>query len=495
MSDELPQGWAKATLGQLTETPKQDIISGPFGSNLRSEEYVEAGVPIIRLQNVDRNRFLEKNIRFITPEKARELSAHTFQAGDIVVTKLGAPLGKACVVPESLQHGIVVADVVRVRIDESRVSKYYVLYAINSPAVVNQINSETMGSTRPRVNLNNIRDLEIPLAPLAEQCRIVTKLEKLLAKLDVSRERLGRIPAMLNRFRHSVLTDACSGRLTVDWRELLAPNSEQATSNRDADLPEIPREWRWVKLPETGDMTRGKSRHRPRNEPSLFGGPYPFIQTGDIAQSGGRITTHKQTYNDAGLAQSRLWPAGTICITIAANIAESAILTYPACFPDSVVGIIANPKVAVGEYVEFFMRVAKSDLATFAPATAQKNINIAILNEVQVPLPPLREQVEIVRRVESLFALADRLETRFAEAQRRIDGITQSILAKAFRGKLLPTEFELAKAEGRSFESAEQLLDRIRPNRSHDRQKGTFSRHQPTSQKRLALNRSKQLSK
>src|SRR5258708_27022026 len=156
-------------------------------------------------------------------------------------------------------------------------------------------------------------------------------------------------------------------------------------------------------------MGRGKSRHRPRNEPALFGGPYPFIQTGDIAQSGGRITTHKQTYSKAGLAQSRLWPTGTICITIAANIAESAILTYPACFPDSVVGIIANPKVSVAEYVEFFMRVAKADLATFAPATAQKNINIGILNELQVPLPPLPEQKEIVRRVDSLFALADRL--------------------------------------------------------------------------------------
>src|SRR5206468_9441854 len=119
MSDKLPQGWAVASLAQLTINPKQDIVSGPFGSNLKSEEYVAQGVPIIRLQNVDRSGFLEKNMRFIAPEKARELSAHTFQAGDIVITKLGDPLGKACVVPNSLPHGIVVADVVRVRVDES----------------------------------------------------------------------------------------------------------------------------------------------------------------------------------------------------------------------------------------------------------------------------------------------------------------------------------------------------------------------------------------
>ncbi len=218
-----------------------------------------------------------------------------------------------------------------------------------------------------------------------------------------------------------------------------------------------------MKLPETGEMNRGKSRHRPRNEPSLFGGPYPFIQTGGIAQSGGRITSHKQTYSEAGLAQSRLWPSGTICITIAANIAESAILTYPACFPDSVVGIIVNLEVCVAEYVEFFIRVAKADLATFAPATAQKNINIAILNEVAVPLPPLSEQQEIVRRVESLFALADQIEARHKKAQAYVDKLTQSILAKAFRGELVPQD--------PNDEPASELLKRIREQRSKSQEK------------------------
>src|SRR5258708_908798 len=107
---------------------------------------------------------------------------------------VGDPLGKACAIPESLPHGIVVADVVRVRLDESRFSRNYVLFAINSPAVVNQINSEMMGSTRPRVNLNNIRDLQIPIAPLAEQRRIVSKLETLLGKVDASQQRLAKIP-------------------------------------------------------------------------------------------------------------------------------------------------------------------------------------------------------------------------------------------------------------------------------------------------------------
>jgi len=178
----------------------------------------------------------------------------------------------------------------------------------------------------------------------------------------------------------------------------------------NSDLPEIPDSWLWAYLPNLGFMNRGTSRHRPRNASHLYGGDYPFIQTGDVAQSGGRITSHQQTYSNAGLAQSRLWPAGTVCITIAANIAESALLTYPACFPDSVVGVIADPELSLPEYVEYFIKTARADLAQYAPATAQANINIAILNDVAVPTPPLEEQREIVRRGEALFKLADQIE-------------------------------------------------------------------------------------
>jgi hypothetical protein len=278
------------------------------------------------------------------------------------------------------------------------------------------------------------------------------ELEELMAKVDASQKRLAKIPVILKRFRQSVLAAACSGRLTADWREE-NPTLIIVDQALEEGLPDIPESWNWVKLPETGEMNRGKSRHRPRNHPSLFGGPYPFIQTGDIAQSGGKIISHKQTYSKKGLEQSRLWPAGTVCITIAANIAESALLTYPACFPDSVVGILANPKKAVAEYVEFFIRVAKADLSTFAPATAQKNINIAILNEVAVPLPPLPEQQEIVRRVESFFTLADQLEARYLKAKTHVDKLTQSILLMAFQGKLVPQDPD--------DEPASVLLERI----------------------------------
>jgi type I restriction enzyme S subunit len=351
-------------------------------------------------------------------------------------------------------------------------------------------------SAIPGVNRDDIYARVVSLPPLAEQKRIVAKTETLLARVNAARERLAKVPAILKRFRQSVLTAACSGRLTANWRDsheiedavvavARLRGARPSSADLDAEfpvkrwrvremgelasesLPDIPESWVWVHLPELGYMNRGRSRNRPRNAPHLYGGPHPFIQTGDIAQSGGRIWHHRQTYSDEGLAQSRLWPAGTICITIAANIANSAILSYPACFPDSVVGLLPDPELCLAEYAEFFIRTAKEDLSQFAPATAQKNINIAILEEVAVPLPALPEQQEIVRRAEALFALADKIETRVQTATARVEKITQAILAKAFRGELVPTEAALARQECRPYESAAQLLARIRAQREY----------------------------
>ncbi|MBE9030974.1 restriction endonuclease subunit S [filamentous cyanobacterium LEGE 11480] len=169
--------------------------------------------------------------------------------------------------------------------------------------------------------------------------------------------------------------------------------------------------WSWCRFTDVGLLGRGKSKHRPRNDPALYaGGTIPLVQTGDVARADQKVLTHTALYNEAGLAQSRLWPKGTLCITIAANIADSAILAFDACFPDSVVGFIPTSPIESASYFDFFIRTMKSRLEDFAPSTAQKNINLAILNEVLIPLPPLAEQKRIVAKVDELMALCDRYE-------------------------------------------------------------------------------------
>lgn len=166
-------------------------------------------------------------------------------------------------------------------------------------------------------------------------------------------------------------------------------------------------DWPLVRLSDLGEVSRGRSKHRPRYAEHLYGGPYPFIQTGDIKASGGIVTGYKQTYSEAGLAQSRLLPAGTMCITIAANIAETGILTFSSCFPDSVVGFIANDKKCDVRFVEYSFRYRRGEIQKQAIGSVQDNINIAILERFRFPLPPLPTQRRIA---DILGALDDQIE-------------------------------------------------------------------------------------
>ncbi len=144
-------------------------------------------------------------------------------------------------------------------------------------------------------------------------------------------------------------------------------------------------------LPELGELGRGVSKHRPRNAPELLGGEYPLIQTGEVSNAGLYIENYENTYSELGYKQSKMWKAGTLCITIAANIAKTAILRFDACFPDSVVGFKANDKtneIFIHYWFSFFQAILEAQ----APESAQKNINLKILSELKVIAPDIEEQ-------------------------------------------------------------------------------------------------------
>lgn len=177
----------------------------------------------------------------------------------------------------------------------------------------------------------------------------------------------------------------------------------------------MPENWEWCRMQEVGILERGKSKHRPRNDYKLFTSEngYPFIQTGDVAKAkhtSGIIVSHKKNYSDYGLAQSKLWKKDTLCITIAANIAETGFLSYDACFPDSIVGFTNLSSISTSKFLQYFIEITKSDLERFAPSTAQKNINLGILYDLKFPLPPIEEQHEIVKEVTTHLKQCELLE-------------------------------------------------------------------------------------
>jgi type I restriction enzyme, S subunit len=198
-----------------------------------------------------------------------------------------------------------------------------------------------------RVPTSFIESLRIPVPSIADQQKRI----ELLVKADG-----------LRRMRRHTL-QMCDQLLPAAFLEMFGDPLPAKTKSPTNPLTVL------------GTLDRGRSRHRPRNAPHLYGGPYPFIQTGDVAQAHRRILTHQQTYSEDGLRQSKLWPAGTLCITIAANIADTAVLTYPACFPDSVVGFTPANQVTV-EYIQFWLQYLQRSIKQAAPEVAQKNIRL-----------------------------------------------------------------------------------------------------------------------
>lgn len=177
-------------------------------------------------------------------------------------------------------------------------------------------------------------------------------------------------------------------------------------------------------LSELGTLERGRSKHRPRNDPKLLNGPYPLIQTGEVASSDVYVTSYQQTYSELGLQQSKLWKAGTLCITIAANIAQTAILTFDACFPDSVVGFVPNGKVDA-LYMHYWFGFFQKILEEQAPQVAQKNINLKILSELQVVLPDAQQRKQFTAFVSRVERAKTTIRHSLAETQTLFNSLMQ----------------------------------------------------------------------
>ena len=290
------------------------------------------------------------------------------------------------------------------------------------------------GTAIPYIRLGNLQEFPIPVPPLAQQQRIIDHIESLFAKLDEAKQKAQDALDSFETRKAAILHKAFTGELTAQWRKEHGIGMES---------------WERLKLGEIGTLERGRSQHRPRNDPRLFGGPYPFIQTGDVASANVYITEHHQTLSEFGMEQSRMFSAGTLCITIAANIGDVAILSYDCCFPDSVVGFTPNNR-SISKFVYYMMSVLQKELEDNAPATAQKNINLKILNAVEMNIPPVIEQAEIVRLLDDLLATEQQAKEVAEGVLEQIDLIKKAILARAFRGELGTND--------PSEESAEELL-------------------------------------
>ncbi len=342
------------------------------GDWIESSDQSDEGIRLIQTGNIGEGKYLEKETRakYISESTFNKLSCTEVYPGDILVSRLPEPVGRACIIPEKNERMITAVDCTICRPNETLISKEYMCYFMRSNVYHTRLLGSVTGTTRKRISRKNLGNVEVKIPPKGEQNAIVKQLDCLTSVISLRSREL------------ELLDELVRGRFV----ELFG----DPVSN-SYGLPE-------ATLPELGVFGRGVSKHRPRNDPKLLGGDYPLIQTGDIANAGLYITSYNSTYSEFGLIQSKMWEKGTLCITIAANIAKTAILEFDACFPDSVVGFTANERtnnIFIHYWFSFFQAILESQ----APESAQKNINLKILSELKVIVPEKERQNEFANFV------------------------------------------------------------------------------------------------
>ncbi len=290
---------------------------------------------------------------------------------------------------------------------DNRVARGFLEYFFRGGIDISRV---ITGSAQPQITRQSLAPVVMAFPPLPEQKRIVAILDEAFDGIDVAVANAAKNLANARELFDGYLRSALSQR---------GPGWEEKT------LKEV-----------SAEFGRGKSKHRPRGDVKLLGGQYPLIQTGDVANSNHRIVEYSQTYNEFGLAQ-KLWPKGTVCIAIVgANVAETAILNFDACFPDSVIGLVVDDRLADNEYVEFLLQTFKAILKQRGKGTARDNINLATFENQTFPFPDVAEQRQIVARINDLAEQTQRLESIYQQKLDDLAELKQAILQKTFAGEL-----------------------------------------------------------
>ena len=386
---QLPEDWEIKKLGHVCQIEKYQGIY--------------TNLPYIGMENIESNA-----ARFIGSTEPQSVKSSTFKfsPNHILYGRLRPYLNKV-LAPDFVGHCS--TEIFPIKPSEC-LNRNFLLYWLLIDSTVKRINATCTGARMPRANMTSVLEFDFPLPPLPEQKRIVAILDEAFEAID---------------------------RAIRNTEKNLVNSRELFESYLNAIFTQKGNGWEKKTLKQVSiQFGRGKSRHRPRNDQKLYGGKYPFIQTGDIRNSNHILTSYSQTYNEVGLAQSKLWSKGTVCITIAANIAETSVLNFEACIPDSVIGLVVDQNKANNMFVEYMLQAFKLVLKAKGKGSAQDNINMGTFEAQTFPFPSIDEQERIISKLDFLSTETQRLETIYRQKIAALKELKQSILQKAFTGEL-----------------------------------------------------------
>ena len=305
---------------------------------------------------------------------------------------------------------------------------WYYHELLRLPVYKGRIKTASTGVVESRFRLysDDLGRIEAIQPPPDEQAAIVRFLDHANRRLERTIRAKRKVIALLNEQKQAIIHRAVTRGLD--------PNVPLKPSGIPW-LGDIPKHWEVRRVKQTCRILRGKFTHRPRNDPSLYDGPYPFIQTGAVARAKKYITSYSQTLNKKGLAVSKLFPSGTLVMTIAANIGDVAVLSFDACFPDSVVGFVPSKNID-RDYLYFVFLCMKSELLREAPVNTQGNLNVERIGALGMPLPSIEEQRAIVRRAEEDIGAFDVIITRTEREITLLREYRTRLIADVVTGKL-----------------------------------------------------------
>ncbi|MDD2235253.1 MAG: restriction endonuclease subunit S [Desulfobacterales bacterium] len=437
MSETLPNNWINVNL--------RDIAMFQEGPGLRKWQFGDSGIPFLNIKTL-KNESIDKSMcQFVKHDEFTNKYEHfLLNTGDIVVSISGT-LGKVAVVKKEDLPVMLNTSVIRFRShNENILTQLFLKHFLKSNFFFSQIQTLKTGSAILNYGPSHLKMMSFPLPPLNEQKRIVAKLDAIIPRIDSLKTRLDKIPALIKRFRQSVLTAAVAGKLTEMWREECRIDGEWASNTLETVIKEGPQNGLYKSQDFYGN---GVMILRIDNFYNGYVNSWNTLKRLELTKSEQR--TYKLMNDDIVINRVNSMPF----------LGKSALvrsLEELCVFESNMMRIRVDTSKIIPEFLIRYLncQVGLAELRKNAKhAVNQSSINQQDVKAVIIPLPPLDEQKEIVRQVDNLFTLADKLETHYQNAKARIDKLSQSVLAKAFRGELVPQD--------PNDEPAEKLLERI----------------------------------
>ena len=487
---EQPTCWAEASLSEVTS-------QGQYGWTCKAS--AQGRIKYLRTTDITQGKINWETVPYCQDVPA-ELNKYEIHPGEILISRAGS-VGYSALIEDVPINAVFASYLIRFA-PSTEVDPRYISYFLKTNEYWQQISEASAGIALSNVNAKKLGKILLPVAPSNEQKRIADKLDALLMRVDACREHLGRIPLILKRFRQSILAAACSGLLTADWRNQ-NPNIDAAKDQLEKALSLVATEYNkasqaaksdhiirkpsrptclddyesaWIddtKIPDTWFVTPlGKVCRKVTDgthdtpKPSPTGVPYitaKHIRERRIDFENSLFLPQKE--HDEIFARCNPQRGDVVIVNIGAGTATPALVRVDFEFSLKNVALLKPIKgLLLGEYLEFYQLHLKPKV--FDEVTrggAQPFMGLDIIKKIPFNLPPLSEQKEIVRRVETLFAYADRLEAHYQAALAQVEKLTPALLAKAFRGELVPQD--------PNDEPASELLKRIREEQEKTGQK------------------------